>query len=185
MKGTSKSGAHSLPLLPPSASEEGGLCTELPRAPFLEGGLHFAVSAVCAKPPPHLCSVASSVGKQEVATSREAGRGCLARLSALRLWSCQEAACLYAGPWGRGCWAETPPGVGGSRLTARQGLWGRSQFLCPRGSLSPCELEALLACGYSIQFCSWVINLGEEVKVLGVGTKVVSAGVWESLLRVC
>ena len=71
----------------------------------------------------------------------------------------------------------------------QQGLWAPElvALRLPTLNHTPCELEALLACGPPlpppIQFCS--LHLGKEVKVLGDGTELAAAGIWESLRGVC
>ena len=99
---------------------------------------------------------------------------------------------MSAGPRGGGQGGGDPQKWEGApkiKAHRQQGLWVQElvALRLPTLNHTPCELEALLACGPPfpppIQFCS--LHLGKEVKVLGDGTELVAAGVWESLRGVC
>lgn len=125
VRGGHKSGAHSFPCCPPplTASQEGRLCAGIPRTPVLEGGPH---SLICAQLVScHLPTCAEQLpqpANRKSLTSKEAGRGCLARLRAQGLWSGQEAGVLWALGMGAVGWVGIPRHGEGLQIEAPAGM---------------------------------------------------------------
>lgn len=93
-----------------------------PQSPCLEGGPH---SLICAQLVScHLPTCAEQLplpANRKSLTSKEAGRGCLARLRAQGLWSGQEAGVLWALGMGAVGWVGIPRHGEGLQIEAPAG----------------------------------------------------------------